>query len=302
MANDCNLGFEHRFAFEPTGETFDSSSRRFEVKRALDGKQSSVLDSEGLLGHRGRREDRTRFGITEIRKTLDFDVSPNMLDFFLRYILGASEATDTFATADSLTGFDMVQDPFGSGSEAAKFSELYVNRARFTFGAGRMVEMSLECIGKTITLNQSFTAEALGATSTVDAPYVFYDSVFTMQGGAVEVEEGELIIDNFLDVKFRNSRTATSIRATDRVVTLVTNVPMSTSNWNTYFGDQGAASGTVAFNNGTVATTFTLQKLRIVDAYPSVNGKGEVPLVVTSIARYDGTTPDISVTVTGGSL
>lgn len=302
MANDCNLGFEHRFAFGSSPHTFDSNSRRFEVKRALDGKQSSVLDSEGVLGVRGRREDRTRFGITDVRKTLDFDVSPNMLDFFLPYVLGTAESTDTFAVADSLPGFDLLQDPFGSGSEAAKFSELYVNRCRFSFGAGRMVEMSLECVGKSVTLNQTYTSAALGSTATVDAPYVLYDSTFTMQGGAVEVEEGELIIDNVLDVKFRNSRNAVSIRAVDRRITLVTNVPLSTSNWNTYFGDQSAAQGTVVFNNGTVTTTFTLHNLRIVDAYPSMNDKGEVPLVITSEARRDSSNTGIVVTVTGGSL
>jgi hypothetical protein len=305
MANDANMGFEHRFAFGASPHTFGASSTRFEVVSTTGGEQDEILDSAGLLGSRTRREDRSRWGLTRVEKTLEFDVSPRMLNFFLYHILGTVNASDTFQSgdtdiftpADSLPGFDMLQDPFGTGSNASKFSELYVNRMRLRFGAG-LLRMTLETIGKTITTGQSWSGSipALGSSAAADAPYVFYDCAFNVQGNSQEVEEGELVIDNFLEAKFRNSRTATSIRASDLVVSLVTNIPLTSTIWADDYGDQAAEDATITIDNGTVGTTFTLYNLKAPDQYPSVAGKGEVPLILQSTARSDATDPMISVT------
>lgn len=306
MANNENLGFEHRFAFYSTGTAFDSSAPRFEVVSSTVKKTSEVLDSMGLLGTRSKREDRTRFGLIRVGGQLAFDVNPLMLDFFLPYIMGTAESTDTYAVADTLPGFDMLHDPFGTGSSATKYTELYVNRASFRFAAG-LVRMTLDVVGKTATGGQTFTSAALGATAATCAPYTFYDTAagITIRSGsgAQEIEEGELIIDNALDVKFRNIQTASSIRAQDRSVTFVANLPLTTTTLSTYFGDKTAADATIVMTNGTVATTFTLNNFKVADDGPEVGGKDESPLILHGQARGDGTDAfDISTTVVGGSL
>lgn len=306
MANNENLGFEHRFAFGASPHTFDSSSTRFEVVSSSVKKQGEVLDGMGLLGTRSRREDRTRAGIVRIGGQIALDINPLMFDFFLPYILGANESTDTFAVADSLPGFDMLEDPFGSGSSAFKYSELYVNRFTLRFAPG-ILRATLDVIGKTVTTGQSFTSAALGATATTAAPYVFHDTAsgITIRGGSgtQEIEEGELVIDNALDVKFRNSQTATSIRASDRVVSAYFSIPLTTTTLSTYFGDKTAADATIAITNGTVTTTFTLNNFKIPDDGIEVGGKGEVALQLRGNARGDGTDAfDIQTTVVGGSL
>lgn len=303
MANNENLGFEHRFAFGASPHTFDSSSQRFEVVSTTKGKQSEILDAMGLLGSRTRREDRTRAGLIRVEKNINYEMSPRILDWHLPFILGAAESTDTFNVADSLSGFDMLHDPFGTGSNATKFSELYVNRATIDFRAG-MLGLGVETIGKTATTGQTFTSAALGSTAAADAPYVFYDTAsgFTIQSGAIEIEEATLVIDNVLDVKFRNSQTAVSIRPTDRIVSLVTNIPLTPTTWGTYFGDKSAVDATLVITNGTVTTTFTLFNLKNPDEWPDVGGKGEVPLILRSAARGDASDPDLRVTVVGSSL
>lgn len=303
MANNTNLGFEHRFAFAASPATFDSSSQRFEVVSSTIKKQGEMLDGMGLLGTRTRREDRTRAGLVRVGGQLALDISPRMLDFFLPYILGTAESTDTFAVADSLPGFDMLHDMYGSGTSAMKYGELYVDRFSMRFAPG-ILRVTLDCVGKTVTTGQTYTSAALGSTAAADGPYVFHDSAFTIRAGSgtVPIEEGELIVENMLDVKFRNSQTATSIRATDRVVSLVVNLENTTSNLSTYFGDKTAADATVAITNGTVATTFTLYNLKNPDEGPEVGGKGEVPLILRSAARGDASDPDIVCTVVGSSL
>lgn len=302
MANNANMGFEHRFSFAASPATFSGSSTRFEVVSSTVKKQGTILDGAGLLGTRTRREDRTRAGIYTVSGQLVLDISPNMLDFFLPYVLGAAESTDTFAVADSLPGFDMLHDPFGSGARAIKYNELYVNRFSMRFGPG-ILRMTLDVIGKSITTGQTYAGAALGSTATVDAPYVFHEATFSIQSATTEVEEGELIIDNALDVKFRNSQTATSIRATDRTVSLVTNVPLTTTTWDANFGDKSAVDATIVINNGTVATTFTLNNFKAPDEGYETHGKSEVPLVIRGMSRGDSSsTFDVQTTVVGGSL
>lgn len=305
MANNSNQGFEHRFAFAPTGVAFNhANARTFEVVSSTFGEQHEVLDATGVLGTRTRREDRSRYGLTRVGGQIVLEPSPNMFDFFLPYILGTAESTDTFNVADTLAAFDMLHDPFATGSEAVKYTEIFVNRASLRFAAG-LLRLTLDCVGKTATQDQTFTANALGSTATVDAPYTFYDTSagWTIQGASsLEIEEGELIVDNVLDVKFRNSRTATSIRASDAIITLVSHTPLTASQWNTFYGDKAAADATIAITNGTVATTFTLFNLKLVDAGPGMPGKGDVPLILTGNARSDASDPNIRCTVVGGSL
>ena len=303
MANDANMGFEHRFAFAASPATFSGSSKRFEVVESSIGKQGEILDGMGVTGSRTRRIDRSRAGIVRIGGDISFDLSFNIWDFFLPYILGANESTDTFATAETLPGFDMLQDPFGTGSNASWFSELYVTRLSLRFAPG-ILRMQLNTIGKTITTGQTFAGAALGSTDAVDAPMFFYDSSsgFNIQSGAVPILEGELIVDNFCEPYFRNSQTALAVRASDLAVTLRTNIPLTSTTWTTYFGDKSAVDATITITRGAVSSVITLFNLKNPDQSPQMSGKGEVPLVLQSQARGDSSDPAISVTVVGGSL
>lgn len=296
MANDATYGFESRYAFLAAGGTFDSSSPRFEVVSSTVGKQGEVLDASGVLGSRTRREDRTRAGLVRVGGQLVLEPSHRMFDFFSEYILGGAESTNTFDVANNLPGFDMVHDTFTSGTSAIKYGELYVNRCVITGQAG-LIRMSLDLIGKTVTTGQTFTAAALGSTSVVDDPLVYYDSASGLTirsgSGAIEIEEFELVIDNQLDVKFRNSQTATSIRATDRIVTLASTLPLTATTLSTYFGDKTAADATLVFTRSGCSVTVSLFNLKNPDQSPQQAGKGEVPLILQSAARGDASDPDV---------
>jgi hypothetical protein len=304
MPNNANLGFEHRFSFMQAGGTFNGSSPRFDVVSSSVRKRREILDGMGVLGTRSGLESRSRQGVYHVEGQLSLDISPLMFDWFLPYILGTAESTDTYAVADSLPGFDMLHDPFGTGSSATKFEELYVNR--FTLrGAAGILRATLDLVGKTATGGLAFAGAALGTTATTAAPYVFHDTAsgITINATTQEVNEFELVIDNALDVKFRNAATAQSIRATDRLVTLSAAVPLTTTSLSTHFGDKAAADATIVITNGTVATTFTLNNFKVADDGPEMGDKGEVLLRLNGRARGDGTDAfDVQTTVVGGSL
>jgi len=300
MANNATYGFESRFAFQVAAGAFDGTASRFEVVSSTVGKQGEILDGSGLLGSRTRRDDRSRAGLVRVGGQLVFEPSIRMLDYFLPYMLGAAESTDTFNVADALPGFDLLHDYFTSGSSAIKYGELYVNRWSLRFAPG-LLRLTLDVIGKTVTTGQTWagTIPAIGATALLDDPLVFYDSAsgFTIQSTVIEIEEGEIIGDNQLDVKFRNSQTAATIRAQDRIVSLDTTIPLTATTLSTFFGDKTPIDATIALTRGTVGATFTLFNLKNPDTSPQVNGKSEVPLVLQSAARGDASDPDIRVVV-----
>lgn len=296
MASDADMGFEWRYAVGANPHTFSSSSTRFDFVSCSVKKLGEHLDSQGVTGSRTRREDRSRDGLVRVQGTIVCEPSFRMWDFFLPYILGANESADTFNVADSLQAFDLLADPFASGANASKFSELYVNRASLRFGAG-LLQLSLDLIGKTVAIGQTFTSAALGSGIEY-APLNFYDTAsgFSIQSGTVAIEEGELVVDNALDVKFRNSQTAQSIRATDRIVSLVTNIPLTSSTWGTYFGDKAAVDATITIGRANMSSVITLFNLKNPDEGPEQSSKGEVPLILRSAARGDASDPDIRIT------
>jgi hypothetical protein len=200
----------------------------------------------------------------------------------------------------------MLHDFYGTGTSALKFNELYVNRFTLRFAPG-ILRATLDLIGKSVTTGQTYAGAALGSTAAADAPYVFHDTTsgVTIRAGSgtVPIEEGELVIDNVLDVKFRNSQTATSIRATDRVVSLYAALENTATNLSTYFGDKAAADATIVIDNGTVATTFTLNNFKTADESPELGGKDESMLILRGQARGDSSsTFDVQTTVVGSSL
>jgi hypothetical protein len=310
MANNENLGFENRFAFQPAGSAFTSNTAFCcELVSSSVKKRGTVWRGAGLTGTRDPLDSRTRKGIISVGGDLVFDVSPRMFDYFFPYIFGATEATDTFAVADALPGFDFLHDPFGTGSAATKFGELYVNRFRLEMRQSNdngLLRMTLSVVGKTITTGQTFNAAALGSTAAVDTPYTFYDTnggiTIRSGSGAQEVEQATLELNNNLDVKFRNSQTATSIRAQDREVAFDPTLPLTTTTLSNYFGDKTSAAAAIVIDNGTVVTTITLNNLQVPDEGPEVSGKGEVPLVLHGMASGDASNKSILATVVGGSL
>lgn len=309
MANNQNLGFEHRFQFGAAGGSMDYT---LDVLSSTLRKTSTVLDGTGSTGARDRREERTRSGIIGVAGTLTMAASPVALNYFLKYVLGGG-TSGNWTVADSLPAFDCVEDAFQAGGASCfKYGELYVNRFTLPLrpsGGGGLLEFSLDVVGKTFVSNATWTSVALGVTVN-DYPYTFYDSGSGASGGikvktsvgVIEIDEGELVIDNALDVRYRNSRTAASIRASDRLVSLMANVPLLQSGshaMSVYFGDIAAADAEVKLNNGQTGgiTTFSLNDLHLNDQGPEMRGRGDVPLVLSGLARANASTASVSATI-----
>lgn len=291
------MGFDARLAVAANPATFSASSTSFDFISYGVATDQEHIDSAGITGSRTRRHDRMRSGIIRLQGPVVFDLSHGIWDFFLPYILGAAEVTNTFGVADALPAFDALYDHGNGGATALKHVELYVNRASLRFAPG-LLRLTLDLIGKTETTAQTYTSAALG----IGAPYAPMSFLDTASGFEMpsatsrEIDEGELIIDNQLEVQFRNATTAQSIKATDRIVTFGSTHPATTAIMSGLYGDPAGADATITIGRELMSSVITLSNLSTPRKGPVVNNKGEVKLGLISTARGDDTSDDISVT------
>jgi hypothetical protein len=269
--------------------TFDSSSERYECLTAAPGVQSEIVDTNGQRATRSHASERTRSGIYTVRPRLLLNPSPLDLDLWLPRILGAAESSDTFALADTLPTFGVLMDLV---SQTHELKDCYVDTAIFRGSAGRLIELELQLAGTSDATGTSVPSVSLSVASN-NAPYIFSDGVFTIAGSARDTLDWELTIANHLEVRFSNSRTATSITPGDRTVMQRTTHPYISG---LYGLAVAGAAGSAAFTNGGLSTTFTYGVLQIPNNAPEVPGKSEIVLRLDQVARMTGSTRELVVT------
>jgi hypothetical protein len=278
---------------EPAGESFDTSSERWAFKASSTlGKTGVILDSENTLGTRTRRVENTRLGPYNVTGTLVIDVTPLWLDKWLPRILGANESTDTFATAETVQAFDIMQD-----LEGGVFTHLgcKVNKATFRGRQGGIVECTLDIVGKTETTGASPPAVALG-TAAGDYPYVFTDAAVSLYASSRAIQDFEFSIDNQIKASFYNSLTASELIETGRIVMLNSRTKFTSTEMSALY-DQGVAgaAATITCTNGGMSWVTTFGRFQPPVARPVVDA-GEYLLPLSGQCRGIAGGADISMT------
>lgn len=292
-----SMGHQARLAHD-TATPFDGSSNWFDFVSHTLGKKSTIMDTNSIMGTRSHNVERTRAGLDDVSGQIVLYPSPESLDYWIPHILGAAEgASDVFSLAETLITFYILAD---NVDDVYLFSDCYINTATFRGTTGsNFVELTLDIIAKTRTNGQSWPAALTSAgipTGSNSRPYVFTDGVLTLQSGAREFTDFELILDNALNVDFRNSTTATDIDPGDRVVTLNANVPAISDNSALVDQANDGAAGTLVFTNGSFSTTFTFGALQSPQNDPAISGKGPIPYNLSMVARKTGSTDELEIT------
>jgi hypothetical protein len=285
------MGHQSRLSLAAGGTAIGSYTEAYEFLAESLRKQLTIVDTAGLRGTRSHPAERTRDGTYAIGGGLQFHATPAMLDLLLPRILGANEATDVFALAETLPEFDVLIDRV---AKRFVYGGCQVNRATFRAAAGGPLELDLDVIGKTEVVSATAFPPI---TAPVDPPYVWQDCVCTVNGSARVVTQWEMTIDNALNARFSNSQTATDIHSTDRIVTVNLTVPYTSSEVDLYgINTGGAAAATFVFTNGNYSTTFSIAKLQIPDQSPVVDGRGEILLQLQGVAKQSSTTKELVIT------
>lgn len=307
MAGSCtDQGVFTQLLLEPGAapHTFDSSSERYEFLWENVSKHGRIIGGNGIRGTRSKASERTRKGAYYVFGTIAMNISPGEFVTLLPKILGADASGTTFALAEQTPYFGMLID---RGADVFEYTDCKVNRAILRGRAPQMneegepelLELQLQIMGKTETTATSWPGSppSLSTNGNV-SPFVLSDGVLTMQSATWPFEEFVLVIDNHLEARFVNSLTAYTICPRDRTVMLRARVPWGEDNvYSTLYGQALAgATGSLAFTNGTVSTTFTFGTLQVPDNSPVVQGKRGISLELDMIARSVTTTKEVSVT------
>lgn len=276
----------------------DGSSIPFDFLSNTLAAENTLIGTEGIRGTRSRSKERVRLANVNVGGTVTMNPSAAELDWLLINALGFSESTNVFTPTETVPSFVACLDRI---AKVHTYLGCYVNRATFSGSSGQPITLALDIIGTSESEGAAASFPAL--TFDLDVPYIFSDSAtgLTLEGtGSRKFDNFELVIDNVLNARFMNSRTASDISATDRSVTLSMSTPYTADEsalYTTPVGSAAGAAGALVFTNGSKVLTFTFANLKMNPARtPPVNGRGEILLPLQMTAYKSGSTAELIIT------
>lgn len=278
-----------------TAAPIDTNSIPFDFLSFSGGAEHQIIRTEGIRGTRSRNKERRRRGLQVVQFTVTLNPSPTELDWLLINAIGFSESTNVFTPTESLPTFVVCLDRV---AKVHTYAGCVVSRATFSGRAGQPLQLALDILAVSETEGASGGFPAL--TFDTDTMYVLSDGVLTLQSSARTFDDFSLTIDNKAVSRWMNSRTATSIDATDREVLFSCSTPYTSSETDLYTtpaGSSAGAAGTLTFTNGNQSVEFAFANLIADPAKaPPVNGRGEILLPLTYRAEKSGSTAELIIT------
>jgi hypothetical protein len=260
------------------------------------GKHGNIVERDGLRGTRSRVADDTRSGPYTVLGTIVTEPTPTDLTVWLPLILGGPLTSHAVALADSLPSFSLGVDRV---AKRFRYTGCKINRARFTGSQGGLMRLSLDIVGQA----EAADAAAWPAISpdTSQGPFIFSDSVLTLQSAAREVRDFELVIDNALVTdRFMNSLTVVNLPEGNRQVTLRTRHAFAAANLDLYDQALAGAGGTLVLTSAQGSPsvlTWTFGDLQVPAEPAGVDGRGELFLNLPMIARKTGSTLEVAANI-----
>jgi hypothetical protein len=300
----CAQGAMSQLAIEPGSvtHTFDASSERYEFLHETLQDTPTRVRSNGINGTRSRKTERTRVGTYLQSGGIAFNPDPVFLDNWLPRILGATASGTTFAVSESLPDFGILIDRV---TGTFQYNGCKVNTAIFSGSRNAeaqepqpiQVDISPMWTGyadsDTSPAASAFPTIAL-ATAANTYPYVFEEGVLVFNGTEYEFKKFQLVIHNFLQPRWVNSRRPTRLCPGDRLVQLQCLLPYDLAFAVT--NKEATLSGSLKFTNGAMSCLFSFAGLEFANPGPNVRGKTEIDVPVVARAATVTTTKEIIVT------
>ncbi len=255
--------YKARWAFMPTGGTFDGSTPTWDFISDTVAKNEQILVGEGLRGYRQRQINAERPGLYDVAGQLTCNPSIGFLSFWLPYVMGGGTSTAP-AFAAAVPAFDMVTD---RADGIYKYAGCKVNRFSLKLASGQLATCTMDIIGKT-EATASWAGAALGS-SLLYEPLQSATAVFNVDSAEQAMEDLELVIENGLTPKRRMRLTVQDILEGVRDVSLRGKSVMDATSIAALYdrGDDPDLSTTIALTQtrgaSSVSATFTFSRVRI---------------------------------------
>jgi hypothetical protein len=234
-----------------SGYTFDSSSERYVFDSEDLRRTTEMIDATGIRGTRTKHYGRVVAGNYTVAGSITMRPGQTQIDTWLPRILYGTEETGHHFPVEALV---MTLEIFGM-SEAIGVSIPGSAPAAFTYNADSL-------------------------------PVLFSTGTLTLGSDTYLFEDFEVVIDNMVEVQFRNSATALAFVPLDRVVTMRVNMDYTATS--TFYGAETAVAGTLNFvPTGGTSFGFVFPKLIAPKETPVVPGKVTIMNDITFTAYGD---------------
>lgn len=272
--------------------SISASATPLEILSESLAKTVAIPNTMGMYGTRSQHQERSRLGQSPVSGNLVVPWSPAAGVVLLPLVLGAAPSGTTFSLSDTLPEFVVEVD---RATKVFTYAECMAAKGAWKGSSGSFVDFTLDILGVDEAIGNAGTGESL--TTPIDPPYIFEDAVITVGGTARQIFDFELSVDNKLQARFANSRTATRISPSDlREVALSFNTPFGSDEYDLYNTALAGAAVVLTLTNGAYSTVFTMAAVQFPAMTPVVPGKGEVPLRMQGVARMTSTTKELVVT------
>lgn len=236
--------------------------------------ERTFLTTEGIRGSRSPMADRARFGVAPIGGQIVMEPNATELDNWMPFILGADKVGDDFTLTERLPEFKLKIDRV---AKVFRYNNCKVNRATFRASNGGPLQLTLDVLATTETIQNAGTMDA--GSPPPGNPYALYDCILLILAAGREVQDFELIIDNKLKAdRFNNSLTRTAIPETGREVLVNLTVPYDDTQADLYAQSAAGAAAGADFSDGVTTLTFAMANLKFPDRSPVVAGMDPVLL------------------------
>jgi hypothetical protein len=253
------------------------------------GLVESFVSTNGLRGTRSHYADRVRQGTRRVEGNLLFAPTPAELDTLLHLALGGTKSANTIPLAEALPSAEWI---VGRDGTVRHYSACYVDSMTVTAQEGGPLQVALAVIGADEA--QEGTLADLTIDASTGGPYTLMDGAVTVGGTSYQFSSFELRVENRLEVKYRNSLTPTSIKATDRVVTV--SLPFSLADAAALYGSAvGGVTVVATFTNGNCSTSFSMTKVQAPRQPLPFGQRGILDLPWQGVARASGATAELVV-------
>lgn len=248
----------------------------------------NFLGGEGIVGSRSDPSERTARGTRMVQGAIVCRPTPLELDYLLPKILGTAKSGDLIALAETLPDFYIAVDRV---TKVPVYGTCTVASATFQASEGGPLTVTMNVMGQDETVGNSGTFPSISIDLTGTC-YMMQQAALTIGGTTYQFKEFSLTVDNQLETEYFNSATPTRFNPTGRIVTWSLSLP---------YGDAAAVYASAlagvacvcTFTNSTRSLSFSSSKVQTPRQSPTVQGRGEIMLPWTGIARKDGSTLEL---------
>lgn len=238
-----------------------------------------IEQNDSNRGTRSRYAIDIAQGNIQVGGQVVFEPNPVEIGQILTYF-GFSNSSGTYTLTEGLT------DLYTMWDYQAKLTNFLLrpNVIAFEGEPGKKLKMTVDMVGKTLTIPGSGSFPSITADST-SRPFMYYDaaSAFTYNSVAYQTDKFALVIDNKIEPTYMDQQTATDLEPMDREIKLTLQTKYTSSEVAILTDARAgtARAATQVFTNGGVSITFAEGSIVATSESPTIPGRGKIRMPLT---------------------